>query len=265
MRVADEFKDLTDDAQYRPYRPVPRGLVSLRELAIAGVISAVLQASLALWLAPALLGFMVCVWAYFGLMCKEFWVRDWLKTRPVFYVLSHMVIVPMIGGYAIAVQTVPATGIALNWNLIPFLLTCFCNGLVIEIGRKTRLPAGEEIGVETYSALWGLAMAVRLWLGAVVLTAISSLWAAGQIQTLGVVVPLLMALLGWVGFKAWPWLGASAAGLAMQPSSPSSATPEPEATARTPAAYDLLDGPTALWTLGVYLGLGWLPWFWGGG
>lgn len=72
MRVADEFKDLADDAQYRPYRPVPRGLVSLRELAILGLISAAIQASLALWLEPALLGFLICIWAYFGLMCKEF-------------------------------------------------------------------------------------------------------------------------------------------------------------------------------------------------
>ena len=32
LRIADEFKDAEEDAKYRPYRAVPRGLVSLREL-----------------------------------------------------------------------------------------------------------------------------------------------------------------------------------------------------------------------------------------
>ena len=29
LRIADEFKDCEDDARFRPYRPVPRGLVTL--------------------------------------------------------------------------------------------------------------------------------------------------------------------------------------------------------------------------------------------
>jgi len=30
LRIADEFKDFEEDSRYRPYRPVPRGLVTLR-------------------------------------------------------------------------------------------------------------------------------------------------------------------------------------------------------------------------------------------
>jgi len=37
LRIADEFKDHEDDARFRPYRPVPRGLVTLPEL---GTLSA---------------------------------------------------------------------------------------------------------------------------------------------------------------------------------------------------------------------------------
>ena len=29
LRIADEFKDFEEDSRYRPYRPVPRGLVTL--------------------------------------------------------------------------------------------------------------------------------------------------------------------------------------------------------------------------------------------
>jgi 4-hydroxybenzoate polyprenyltransferase len=290
MRVADEFKDLADDAQYRPYRPVPRGLVSLRELAMLGLLSAGLQALLAVWLFPSLLGLLVGVWAYFGLMGQEFFVRHWLKAHPVAYVLSHMVIVPLIGGYAIATQTLPTAGTAFPAGTLPFLLACFCNGLVIELGRKTRLPPGEEPGVETYSALWGLPMALRLWLGAVLLTTLFALLAAAQIQVLPIVVPILAGLIVWIGFKVRPLLGVARP---LPPARPApSGCPEGEAGSRVwadlplplpggddrsdspdiPASNsseltlnqlrryrEILDTPTALWTLGVYLSLGWLP------
>ncbi len=261
MRVADEFKDLADDLQYRPYRPVPRGLVRLSELAVLGVISAVLQLLLALWLAPPLFGLLAIIWAYFGLMCREFFVRPWLKAHPVAYVLSHMVIVPLIGGYAVATQTLPQAGLLVPGGLTPFLLTCFCNGLVIELGRKIRLPAGEEPGVETYSALWGLAGAVRLWLGAVVLTAAFALGAAWPINALGLGLPLWAALLGWMGVKAWPFLGQPT----LDPLPPLAPLPQAEtAVAPRQRTHEVLDTPTAVWTLGIYLGLGWLPGWLGG-
>src|SRR6185503_3124011 len=38
LRIADEFKDFDEDARWRPYRPVPRGLVRLRELAVVGLL-----------------------------------------------------------------------------------------------------------------------------------------------------------------------------------------------------------------------------------
>ena len=54
LRLADEFKDFAEDAQFRPYRPVPRGLVSLRELGALWGLTLVVQLGLAWWLEPAL-------------------------------------------------------------------------------------------------------------------------------------------------------------------------------------------------------------------
>src|SRR5262245_22303104 len=51
LRIADEFKDAEEDARYRPYRPVPRGLVTLRELGAVGSIGAFIQLTLAMTLA----------------------------------------------------------------------------------------------------------------------------------------------------------------------------------------------------------------------
>lgn len=180
MRVADEWKDAAEDAAYRPYRPVPRGLVSLRELAWIGVASGAVQFAIALAITPRLIPFLLIVWAYFALMSREFFVSRWLRAHPVAYIGSHMMIMPMIDFYVssfdwfVAGAPVPH---ALGW----FLAVTFCNGLVVEIGRKIRAPRDEERGVETYSALWGRVRATWIWCGAFGLTAILATIAAAHI------------------------------------------------------------------------------------
>src|ERR1700741_4680326 len=52
VRIFDEFKDAADDAKYRKELPVPRGLISLRELAILGIILATLQIAVNLFFFP---------------------------------------------------------------------------------------------------------------------------------------------------------------------------------------------------------------------
>src|SRR5436305_14666853 len=94
LRIADEFKDFEEDSRYRPYRPVPRGLVKLRELAVVFVLTALIQLGLALWLDTGLLLLLGVTWTYLVLMSKEFFVAEWLKKRHILYMVSHMIIVP---------------------------------------------------------------------------------------------------------------------------------------------------------------------------
>jgi len=167
LRIADEFKDAEEDARYRPYRPVPRGLVTLRELGIVGGIAAGAQLMLALWLAPGLVLLLSIAWVYLLLMTREFFVSAWLKRRPVHYLWTHMLILPLIDLYVSACDWFPAGGLpsGLAW----LLGLSFLNGVVVEIGRKLRSPADEEFGVETYSALWGRTGAIAVWLAAMAL------------------------------------------------------------------------------------------------
>lgn len=189
LRIADEFKDAEDDRRYRPDRPVPRGLVSLTELGILGVAIALVQLSVALWFKPQLVLLLVLVWGYFGLMGVEFFVRDWLKAHFTIYLLSHMVILPLIGLYATAcADWLPGT--FPSGEFIPFLILCFCNGMVIEIGRKIRSPADEQPGVQTYSALWQPGKAAMVWLGVMGCTAIAAIGAATLIQFTTVIVAI---------------------------------------------------------------------------
>jgi len=90
LRIADEFKDAEEDAKYRPYRAVPRGLVSLRELGYVFVGGMLIQLGLTLWLEPKLLILLLVTWGYLALMSVEFFARDWLKERHITYLWTHM-------------------------------------------------------------------------------------------------------------------------------------------------------------------------------
>ncbi len=180
LRLADEFKDFDEDSRYRPYRPVPRGLINLRELVWVWVASAAVQLLLALLLKPPLAVFLVLVWIYLFLMSKEFFAKRWLKARPFTYMWTHMLIVPLIDFYTTACDWLVA-GARPPHGLIWFLLVSFFNGMVIEIGRKIRSPHDEEPGVETYTLLWGRRGAVAAWTAALLATTLFAWIAADRI------------------------------------------------------------------------------------
>ncbi|MFA7338684.1 MAG: hypothetical protein WC028_18000 [Candidatus Obscuribacterales bacterium] len=158
LRVADEFKDHTDDCRYAPERPVPRGLVSLRELGSSAVLLALLQLALTS-LKPGLWPFLFAIWIYFALMSKEFFIASWLRQHPVYYMLSHMFILVFSDLFITAVDFVGSSkGPVLL--LLFFLTGSFFNGMVIEFGRKIKAPECEREGMESYSRALGLQPAV---------------------------------------------------------------------------------------------------------
>jgi 4-hydroxybenzoate polyprenyltransferase len=235
LRIADEHKDFEEDARWRPYRPVPRGLVTLRELAGLGGLAALVQLGLALWLDPSLVVLLAVTWTYLALMSKEFFVAGWLKDRHVLYLVSHMAIVPLVDFYATACDWWPSgegTPPGLGW----FVAVSYFNGIVIEVGRKVRAPADEEPGVNTYSALWGRRTATAVWLGALMTTAGLAAVAAYQIDWLVPMLAVLAVLLSLAGLVAARFLRDPA-----------------------PGEGKLIENLSGLWTLLMYLGLGAAP------
>ena len=166
LRVADEFKDFSIDSKFRPHRAVPRGLVSLTELARLAFAGAVLQFLIAVYIDVGLVPVLIVVWAYVGLMTKEFFAPQWLLRHPSVYLLSHMLVMPLVAFYVSSFywlcgcRDIPA---GLGW----LLTLSFCSGLVLELGRKIKVPSSERTGVETYSGLWGLRKSVMLWAAAI--------------------------------------------------------------------------------------------------
>ncbi|MGB0960424.1 MAG: UbiA family prenyltransferase [Halocynthiibacter sp.] len=163
LRVCDEYKDLEEDKLYRPDRPIPRGLISLRFIVSLGFVSLPI-AALAVWLwSPPAVWLLVLVWVWLTAMTLEFGVGDWLKARPVLYLLSHMAIMPLIDFLLTGLEWMP-NGRAAG-ALWMFLALSFVNGCLLEIGRKLWAPENEIAGVETYSHLWGPKKAAYIWVG----------------------------------------------------------------------------------------------------
>lgn len=196
LRVLDEHKDAADDARHRAELPVPRGLVRLAELRAVAAAAVGVAVVLNLTLTPALLLPAALVGAWATLMAVEFFVPAWLRARPLAYLLSHMLVMPLIFLYATSLDWLVA-GAPPPPGLGTFLLLAFFNGLVIEVGRKLRAPGEEREGVETYSGAWGHGPAVRAWLGVLAGALVAAVMAAAAIDaatlTLLALTPIAVA------------------------------------------------------------------------
>jgi len=155
VRIFDEHKDRVEDAKYRSYLPVPRGVVSLKELRNVGIVIGILQVAAILIFQPSMIWLQIVVLAYLCLMAVEFFVPKYLKSRQILYITSHMFIIPLIDIYSSG----------LDWNLkgesphvglIFFFVVSYMNGLVLEFGRKMRSKENEEEGVVSYTGLYGI-------------------------------------------------------------------------------------------------------------
>lgn len=235
VRIFDEFKDKEDDAKYRTYLPVPRGLISLKELKVIGLTVGLIQIAVIAVLQLKMLYLYIIVLAYLALMGVEFFVPEWLKKRQLIYITSHMVIIPLIDIYASGLDWL-LDGDQPHWGLAWFFAVSYTNGLVLEFGRKLRTPEGEEEGVISYTGLYGTKGGTLAWIGLMFVTmglAIGASYYAGYNWLAPVVLGaffILCSLPGWL-FLQRP----------------------------TAKLSKFMEYTSALWTILMYLALGGIP------
>ncbi len=232
VRIFDEFKDAEDDARFRKELPVPRGLITFRELALTGIVVAIAQILVNLIFFPKMLWIYAVVIGYLSLMGKEFFVTEWLKKHQFWYATSHMFIIPLIDIYASGLDWLLA-GVKAPQGLFFFFAVSYMNGIVLEVGRKIRAPQQESEGVLTYTSMLGVSRAIGLWLAVLVATLLLSM-AASVFAGYGHVV---LAVLGVVFLicalpAVWFW------------------------KARTAQLSKMVEYASALWTIAMYLTLG---------
>jgi 4-hydroxybenzoate polyprenyltransferase len=235
LRASDEVKDFEDDARYRPERPIPRGLISLRLIVGLALACAPVAALLAASLGPAVVAPLVLVWLWLALMSVEFFAPHWLKARPFAYLVSHMAIMPLIDLFVTSTEWLPQSLYpppGLGW----FLGLSFANGCVLEIGRKIWAPENEREGVETYSALLGPARATLLWLAALCFACALLIGVGFAVGT-----PMLVAAIGLAALVA---VAVGASGFLRRP---------------TPAGQKRIDALAGLWVLVCYGTAGFAP------
>lgn len=212
LRVADEHKDNEDDTKYRPERPVPRGLISLKELRYVAFGAAILQAGVTAMLDWRLLGLLAVVWAWMAVMTKEFFAPKALRARPVIYMISHMMVMPLIDLYATGCDWVPAgvpVGETFGLALGGFLALSLTNGVTLEIARKSWGPEQEREGVETYSKLWkpggaGIAVAVVMFIGLTLSAFVHVESGAGIVFLIGLLLAAAFGMYAAIDYAGTP-------------------------------------------------------------
>lgn len=162
LRIYDEHKDYEIDCKNYPERVLQRGLITLKHLKIVGAVCILFQLIYCLYLDQGV-GVVTYTWlfitGYSALMTVEFFMHEWLSKRLVIYALSHMVIMPMIIYWFVALG-VKSSPFVQQINL--FAALSFLCGFSFEITRKTRGPEEERDSVDSYSKIMGIKGCVAL-------------------------------------------------------------------------------------------------------
>lgn len=198
LRVCDEHKDYVDDCRYSPERPVPRGLISRRELRSIAICLGVLQVILVASMGMAVMPYLVAIYIYGFLMAKEFFISAWLRKHPIAYLMSHMCIL-IFTDLFICASDFAGRGDCYNERLIWFFIASFVSGLLIELGRKIKSPDQEKPGVETYSKLFGVKTSLILLAGVMLISTIAAgiTMAVLGASTLAWSYPLVCSCIAW--------------------------------------------------------------------
>lgn len=159
VRIIDEFKDYEEDCKYRPYRPVPRGLISLKELKVLFIICAILQIAITAIVNRYALKFLVLLWIVFYLMTKGFFIKKVLDKHILLEVTFDEIMMPIL---VVFLSKFPNGRIFLTNRYFLFLFMTYVVSWIIEIARKVRCKEDEEEGVRTYTAVFGINKAMLL-------------------------------------------------------------------------------------------------------
>lgn len=154
VRIIDEFKDYEEDLKYRPYRPVPRGLISLKELKILFVICIIVQTIITFVFNKIGMIYLVFVWLYFFFMSKSFFIKRFLDKHLLIEVFLDEILMPLLILYLASYINIQ--------NIWILLIMSYIIAWIVEIARKIRCKEDEENGVKTYTKVLGINNATLL-------------------------------------------------------------------------------------------------------
>ena len=198
LRIFDEHKDYEADVVNHPDRALQRGWITLGHLRLIGAIAIATQAVVSIsrdsGFGPITFWWLIAMgWSL--LMAKEFFVSNSLRPRLMLYAATHMLVMPLIMMWLAQMGTY---GLPLPGSIVWLALLSFASGFAFEVARKTKAPADERPGVDSYSQILGVSGAARLTsaflaVSAAVGTVLAVLIAGGIVAWIAVGVQLAVA------------------------------------------------------------------------
>jgi 4-hydroxybenzoate polyprenyltransferase len=193
--------------------------------------------AMSIWVDWRLLGILALGGLWFALMSLEFGIPKWLKAHPTIYLLSHMLLLPLIDLYTTSVEWLPRGG-TFSFGILLYMISSFCDGTVVEVGRKLRAPENEEYGVDTYTQIWGPKRAMMVWMFCMTISGTSTILAGFQVR---IGWEIMCVLLPIYFYAAW-----DAIRFAKAP------------TPKNAKVFEILPG---IWMILMHSMLGFLPFF----
>lgn len=154
LRLADERKDAVRDVVAHPTRPVPRGLVTLRELGRVEMTAWLVGGLCAVLLGTGPLLGWLAILAYGMLMRVEFFAGHFLEPRPIAYALTHQPVMLVVTGFLHLAAGLPPARL-LDAPLLLHQSVCLAAMFSYEVSRKLRAPQDESAANPTYGQVHG--------------------------------------------------------------------------------------------------------------
>ena len=191
LRLMDELKDYDIDLIAHPERPLPRGLLGVRQVKKVIVKWEFLMLALTPFLGFsfnwAAAGVYLLMIGHLWLMYKEFYVSEWIEKHTLVYAFSHQLVLIWVCSFCVVIANQAGLSNAETWWYGGLILGSF---FTYEVCRK--LDPSAHILLRTYRKLFGLTLTG-------VLVLFTNLIAGFSAWKLGLGFPLWLASAAVVG------------------------------------------------------------------
>jgi 4-hydroxybenzoate polyprenyltransferase len=161
IRVVDEIRDASHDSTYHASRPIPRGLISLKELQMLDAIGITVLIGIALiaGVLPTLC--IVCALGYTFIAGKEFFLGEWVRSHFLIYNGINLVQMILLQFFVYSLFSNSWYKSNLVWIHLIFI---FLNAVLLEVLRKIKITPEESQGHDTYSWHMGFKQSLFIFL-----------------------------------------------------------------------------------------------------
>lgn len=170
LRLYDEIKDYELDVIINPKRPLPRGLLSHRDMYLGMIVCISIELSIFSIQGINGLASILITICYSLIMFKEFFIKNIIRPHLTTYAILHTIVTSLLSFSIFSFFSQKSfLDIINNKDCLFFAIANWMLFNLFEFGRKTFAPSEERKDIDTYSSLFGKEGAVLLVMSQVLL------------------------------------------------------------------------------------------------